>query len=238
MDHQILHSCCIPIPERKEKKSRREPFSPFERNITPYVISRKIFRHLSKLWTQAKLGPRERQERLNKFGAKVRNIGSVFSRPTTLTKNTSDHAEFRQDCLAWVHSKAQRLRDSSVQLNGTRESRVENKWKVCGERGSTRKKILLARTYLDSYGQIVLLYALVIQLMVNLDVGPGDGLLGTLLKVKRVKLVGLRGGSRHQPVKHRRIILDSRAVDTHTIRTCYKIVAGSPITSAFSEFDT
>lgn len=74
---------------------------------------------------------------------------------------------------------------------------MENKWKVCGERGSTRKKILLARTYLDSYGQIVLLYALVIQLMVNLDVGPGDGLLGTLLKVKRVKLVGLRGGSRH-----------------------------------------
>lgn len=52
-------------------------------------------------------------------------------------------------------------------------------------------------TYLDSYSQIVLLYALVIQLMVNLDVGPGDRLLGSLLKVKRVKLVGLRGGSRH-----------------------------------------
>lgn len=98
----------------------------------------------------------------------------------------------------------------------------------------SRKKMLeVVSTYLDSYSQIVLLYALVIQLMVNLDVGPGDRLLGSLLKVKRVKLVGLSGGSRHQPVKHRRIILDSRAVDTHTIHKCYKIGAGSPITSAF-----
>lgn len=53
------------------------------------------------------------------------------------------------------------------------------------------------RTYLDSYSQIVFLYALVIQLMVNLDVRPGDRLLGSLLKVKRVKLVGLCGGARH-----------------------------------------
>lgn len=52
-------------------------------------------------------------------------------------------------------------------------------------------------TYLHSYSQIVLLYALVIQGMVNLDVGPGDGLLVTLLKVKRVKLVRLRRGPGH-----------------------------------------
>lgn len=53
----------------------------------------------------------------------------------------------------------------------------------------------LSRTYLYSYSQIVLLYALVIQGVVNLDVGPGDRVLGTLLKIKRVELVGLRRGS-------------------------------------------
>lgn len=73
----------------------------------------------------------------------------------------------------------------------------------------------LSRTYLYSYSQIVLLYALVIQGVVNLDVGPGDRVLGTLLKIKRVELVGLRRGSWHQSVKHRRISVDPRAVDTH-----------------------
>lgn len=52
-------------------------------------------------------------------------------------------------------------------------------------------------SYLHSYGEIVFLYALVVQRMVDFNVSPSRRRLGALLKVKRMKLVGLRRGTGH-----------------------------------------
>lgn len=66
-------------------------------------------------------------------------------------------------------------------------------------------------THLNTYGQIVFLNCLVIQGMIDFNVGPCIAIILPLLKVKRVIFVGLRGGAWHQPIKHRRIAFDSRA---------------------------
>jgi len=67
------------------------------------------------------------------------------------------------------------------------------------------KIFLLAKThayikdesYLHSYGEIVFFYALVVQRMINFNIGPSCRLLAALLKVKRMKLVRLRRGTGH-----------------------------------------
>lgn len=72
------------------------------------------------------------------------------------------------------------------------------------------------RVYLDAYGQIVLFDRLVVQRMVHLDVGPRETVVRPLLQVERVELVGLRRGTGHQPVEHRRIALDAGTENIET----------------------
>lgn len=65
-------------------------------------------------------------------------------------------------------------------------------------------------TYLDTDRQIVLLYALVVQRVIHLYVGPRVSVLRSLLQIERVEFVGLRRGPGHQAVEHRRITFDAR----------------------------
>lgn len=65
-------------------------------------------------------------------------------------------------------------------------------------------------TYLYTNRQIILLDRLVVQRMVDLDVGPSETVVRSLLQIERVEFIGLGRGSWHQPVEHRRISFDAR----------------------------
>lgn len=61
-------------------------------------------------------------------------------------------------------------------------------------------------TYFNTDGQVVLLDGLIVQWVIDLDVGPGESVFGSLLQIKGVKLVCLGGGAGHQPVEDSGVI--------------------------------
>ena len=65
--------------------------------------------------------------------------------------------------------------------------------------------------YLYPDGEIVFLDALVVQGMVDFDVGPGLSIVRTLLEVKGVVLVGLGRGASYNAIEYHRIFFNARA---------------------------
>lgn len=68
------------------------------------------------------------------------------------------------------------------------------------------------KAHLNTYGQIVLLNRLIIQRMIDFDVGPCIAIVLPLLQIECVVLVCLRRRSRHQTIKHGRIAFDTGAI--------------------------
>lgn len=67
-------------------------------------------------------------------------------------------------------------------------------------------------TYLHTNGQIVLLDALVVQRVVDLDVRPSVSVFRSLLQIERVLFVRLRRGTGHQAIEHCGISVDAGAI--------------------------
>jgi len=71
-------------------------------------------------------------------------------------------------------------------------------------------------TDLHANSQIVFLDRFVVQRMVYFYIRPCETVVLPLLQVERVKLIRLRRGPWHQPIKHGRISFDARAENTET----------------------
>ena len=110
---------------------------------------------------------------------------------------------------------------------GCRRSRLPGRcrqwprWPAAGHRYSNweaqtsesqKNKALLQITHLDTNGQIVFLNVLVIERVIDFNVGPRVAVIGALLQVERVVLVGLRRWAANQPVKDGRIAFNARTV--------------------------
>lgn len=70
--------------------------------------------------------------------------------------------------------------------------------------------------YLNTYGQIILLDALIIQGMIDLDICPGVAIVRPLLQIERVKFVGLCRGAGHQTIENGRIPFNTGTVTQYT----------------------